>query len=169
MENLIRHVKHRNGTYVAMELSEQSKAQLDNYFNMALNLPERIDPGSYHTTIIYSKTPVPDAEDYAGYMSTSVRDRPVARAITYEVFPTKSDGKCLVLRLNFPLAEELNDILTQKHGATSGYAEYKPHITIAYDMKEDVNVEELSVPQFELLYDRVTVKPLEADYVPPNK
>jgi 2'-5' RNA ligase len=146
-----------------MDLDEQSRALLDNFVEMNIGLTERVDPSTYHITIIYSRTPVPSAEKYVGYGS----EQP-AKVTGYEVFPTKNDGKCLVARLNFPFAELLNKQLTAE-GATSDYDSYKPHLTIAYDITQEIDPESLPIPQFNLTFRPVKVAPLDPQYTPANK
>lgn len=163
LASLQQYAKHKDGTYVSMDLSDESRALLDNFVEMSLGLTERVDPSTYHITIIYSRTPVPTAEHSAG-MSTNTS----ASVVGYEVFPTKNDGKCLVMRLKFSFAEALNSKLTRE-GATSDYAEYKPHLTLAYDMTQEIDPATLPIPQFPLSFDSVKVAPLEPDYVPKNK
>ena len=154
--------KHKDGTYVSMDLSEPSRELMDNFVEMNLGLTERVDKSTYHITVIYSRTPVPSAEQYKGY-----GDEQPARVTGYEVFPTKNDGKCLVMRLECPFAELLNKQLTAQ-GATSDYAEYKPHMTIAYDIKQDIDPEELPIPKFLLYFEKVKVEPLDPKIVPKN-
>lgn len=160
--SLREYAKHKDGTYVAVEMDDQSKALLDHFVVMNLGLDERVDPQTYHVTIIYSKTPVPSAENISS-LTTETK----ARAVGYEVFKTKVSGKCLVLRLDFTFAEFLNKKLTMD-GATSDYATYKPHVTICYNYTGPDDVSTLPVPQFELGFGEVTVKPLDVDYIPSN-
>ena len=54
--------KHKDGTYVSMDLSQESKELIDHFVEMNLGLTERVDKSTYHITIIYSRTPVPSAE-----------------------------------------------------------------------------------------------------------
>jgi 2'-5' RNA ligase len=163
METLQNMARHKDGTYVSMDLTAESREMLDRYVEQMLGLSERVDPSTYHITVIYSRTPVPTAEDSAGLTT----DTP-ATVHSYEVFPTKNDGKCLVMRLDFPYASTLNAELTRQ-GATSDYDEYKPHLTLAYDMEQDIDPATLPVPQFPLYFDAVKVAPLQPDYVPANK
>lgn len=160
---LKQYAKHKDGTYVSMDLNQHSREMLDNFVEMNLGLTERVDPSTYHITIIYSRTPVPTAEKYERAFTAEH-----ATVHGYEVFPTKNDGKCLVMRLNFPFAEQLNAQLT-KEGATSDYDSYKPHLTIAYDMTQEVNPTTLPVPQFPFFFDHVKVAPLDALFIPANK
>lgn len=154
--------RHKEGTYVAFEMRDDSKDLLDNFVAMNLGLDERINPDEYHTTVIYSRTPVPQAEQFEGKMSAS------ANVIGYEVFPTKTGDKCLVMRLQSTQAEFLNKKLTEM-GATSDYDSYKPHVTICYNYTGSNDVSTLPTPQFTLNFDKLTVKPLDPEYIPSNK
>jgi len=160
---LMEYAKHKNGTYVSMDLRDECKALLDNFVEMNLGLTERVDSSTYHITVIYSRSPVPSAEQYTG-STTDIE----AKVSGYEIFPTKNDGKCLVMRLDFPFANMLNKQLTAE-GATSDYDSYKPHMTIAYDIQQDVDAGSLPTPQFPLKFGPVKVAPLEPDYIPKNK
>lgn len=160
---LMEYSKHKDGTYVSMDLNDASRELLDNFVEMNLGLSERVDKSTYHITIIYSRTPVPSAEKAQG-LSTET----AATVTGYEVFPTKNDGKCLVMRLKFTFAEFLNKKLTQE-GATSDYDSYKPHMTIAYNMAQEVDPDTLPIPQFPLYFNHVKVAPLDPEFVPKNK
>ena len=165
LASLKQFAKHKDGTYVSLDLSKESKALLDNFVEMNLGLTERVDSSTFHITIIYSRTPVPSAENYL-HMNSPL---PVeALATGYEVFPTKSDGKCLVMRLACPYATRLNSELG-KQGATSDYDEYKPHLTIAYDTEQDIDPNSLPIPQFQLVFDKLNVAPLDPLFTPENK
>lgn len=165
LASLTQYAKHKDGTYVSIEMSAQSRALLDNFVEMNLGLTERVDPKTYHITVIYSRTPVPSAENLLGMPS----QLPVeATATGYEVFPTKSDGQCLVMRLVCPYATRLNSQLA-KEGATSDYSEYKAHVTLAYDMSQEINPDNLPLPQFQLEFDKLNVAPLDPQFTPENK
>lgn len=155
---------HKDGTYVALQLSEESMTLLDNFVKMNLGLTERVDKSTYHITVIYSRTPVPSAENYL----TMPSPLPVeAMATGYEIFPTKNDGQCLVMRIVCPYATRLNSELG-KQGATSDYPEYKPHMTLAYDMSQEIDPDNLVIPSFQLVFDKMIVKPLDLQYTPEN-
>lgn len=163
--SLTQFARHKDGTYVSIEMSHESRALLDNFVAMNLGLEERVDPSTYHITVIYSRTPVPSAENYL-HMSNPM---PVEATVTgYEVFPTKNDGKCLVMRVDCPYAVRLNSELT-KQGATSDYDVYKSHITLAYDMSQDIDPATLPLPAFHLEFDKLNVAPLDPAFTPKNK
>lgn len=164
LASLTQYAKHKDGTYVSLEMSPESRSLLDNFVAMNLGLEERVDSKTYHITVIYSRTPVPSAENLL-HMNTSL---PVeAQATHYEVFPTKNDGSCLVMRLVCPYATRLNSQLT-KEGATSDYSEYKVHMTVAYDIKQEIDPNTLPVPQFQLIFDKLNVAPLDPQFTPEN-
>jgi 2'-5' RNA ligase len=165
LATLMEYAKHKDGTYVSIELNPESRQLLDHFVEMNLGLTERVDPSTYHITVIYSRTPVPSAENLL-HMPSSL---PVEALVTgYEVFPTKTDGQCLVMRLVCPYATRLNSQLT-KAGATSDYSEYKAHITIAYNMDQEIDVDSLPIPQFQLIFDKINVAPLDPQFTPENK
>ena len=161
--SLMEYARHKDGTYVAMDLSDECRDLIDNFVEMNLGLDERVDKSTYHITVIYSRTPVPSAEQYAGFTSDIE-----ARVSGYEVFPTKNDGKCLVMRLDFPYATMLNKQLTAQ-GATSDYDQYKPHMTIAYNIQQEIDPHDLPIPQFPLKFGKVKVEPLDPQFTPKNK
>lgn len=162
LASLSEYAKHKDGTYVALQMSQESQDLLDNFVANNLGLDERVSKNSYHITVIYSRTPVPSAEQYSGYGNGQP-----ARVMGYELFPTKSDGQCLVMRVECPFAELLNKQLTAD-GATSDYDSYKPHVTIAYNIKQDIDPESLPLPQFSLTFDELHVAPLDPLFVPDN-
>ena len=159
---LSQYAKHKDGTYVSLEMNQQSRALLDHFVEMNLGLTERIDPNTYHITVIYSRTPVPAAETLEKTTSTT------ANAVQYEVFPTKEGKKCLVLRVESKSAEHLNKWLNLQ-GATSDYPDYKPHVTICYDYNGKDDLSQLPLPQFPLVFDKLNVAPLDPEFVPSNK
>lgn len=165
LATLSQYAKHKDGTYVSMDLTDTDRQILDHFVEMNLGLTDRVDPSTYHITIIYSRTPVPSAENYTNMVNPLPTE---ATVVGYEIFPTKNDGKCLVMRLDHPFATLLNKQLTAE-GATSDYDSYKPHLTIAYDMKQEVDPATLPLPQFKLHFDAVKVAPLDPEYTPKNK
>lgn len=159
---LQQYARHKDGTYASLLFNLESKQALDVFTSKVLGLEDKIDPATYHCTIIYSRTPVPDAENY------NFPPLVHAYATGYEVFPTKQGNNCLVLRLNCPEAHDINKAFN-KLGATSDYDEYKPHVTICYDYKGSTDVSNLPVPKFHIVFDEHEVSPLDTEFVPSNK
>jgi len=161
LSSLKEYAKHKDGTYVALQMSQGSKDLLDNFVRSNLGLEERVSKDSYHVTVIYSRTPVPDAEKIKG------EHHAMALCTGYDMFSTKDGGKCLVMRVNCTNATELNAMLTRM-GATSDYPEYKAHITIAYNIMQEMDPNTLPLPVFSLYFDELHVDPLDPLFVPDN-
>ena len=53
---------HSSGTYVALELHKKSMAEVDDFITHVLKLENPINPAYLHSTVIYSETPVPQAD-----------------------------------------------------------------------------------------------------------
>ena len=161
LSSLKEYAKHKDGTYVALQMSQGSKDLLYNFVKNNLGLDEIVSKDSYHITVIYSRTPVPDAEKIKG------EHHAMALCTGYDMFSTKDGGKCLVMRVNCTNATELNAQLT-KMGATSDYPEYKAHITIAYNITQEIDPTTLPCPVFSLHFDELHVAPLDPAFVPSN-
>lgn len=162
--SLIQYAKHKDGTYASLLFNLESKKALDEFTTKKLGFNDsgKVDPSSYHCTIIYSRTPVPDAENYK--FPTLVH----AHGLAYEIFPTKTGDRCLVLKLNCPEAHQLNSAFN-KLGATSDYDVYKPHVTICYNYNGPNDISNLPLPPFDIVFDDYEVKPLDVEFVPANK
>jgi 2'-5' RNA ligase len=162
LASLSEYAKHKDGTYVALEMSASSMDLLDHFVENNLGLTERVTKNSYHITVIYSRTPVPDAEKLSRHYSVK------ADAVGYEMFDTKDGGKCLVMRVESAEARALNNTLTAM-GATSDYDSYKPHVTLAYNITQDIDPTTLPLPKFQMVFDHLHVAPLDPQFTPANK
>lgn len=161
LASLSEYAKHKDGTYVALQMSQETKDLLDQFVQSNLGLQERVSKDSYHITVIYSRTPVPDAEKLSREWNVS------ATPVCYEMFDTKTGGKCLVMRVESADARALNNTLGAM-GATSDYDSYKPHVTIAYDIKQEIDHHSLPLPQFPMTFNELHVAPLDPLFVPDN-
>ena len=150
------HSKHANGTYASLILSKDSQDKLNQF--MSSQIATGVDPSTYHCTVMYSRVPVPQA-DYV------LAPTPIsARAKAYEIFPSKDGKKCLVLLIDSQEANDLHQHLMDL-GASYDYPEYKAHITLASDHDST----DLILPDFDLIFDRFEVTPLDTDKVTQNK
>jgi hypothetical protein len=161
LATLSQYARHKDGTYVSLLMDKASRDLLDVFTTNNLGLTEKVHPDSYHCTVIYSRTPVPNAE------IIKYPTKVVAHVMGYDVFTTKDGGKCLVMRLHCPQAFSLNLVLN-KLGATSDYDEYKPHVTISYNYTGEIDPTQLPIPQFPLVFDDHEVSPLDPQFVPGN-
>lgn len=155
-------ITHDKGTYVSAILSDTSKHELGKFVVDNVKNADHVDPNTYHTTIIYSRSPVPSAEKYSGKINQH------GKIVGYELFDTKDGSKCLVAKVDFPYGTQLNELL-MKSGATSDYDSYRPHITLCYPYTGSSDIESIPVPNIDIVYDMIDVQPLDEDYTPPSK
>lgn len=113
---------HKNGTYVALLPSAETKASLLR-FCASLDVPDLVDSDEYHTTLIYSKVGCPDVvkEDFGLPIEAMMKG--------FKILGT--DTKVLVIELFCPAAKRLHDRFRKEYGAHHDYDDYVPHITIA--------------------------------------
>jgi len=155
-----------DGVFVCLNPDEESKDKLDAFVEK-FGLSERLDPDTYHVTVIYSQTPIDDIPIKKPF-TLATPNSCTGTPVEWEVFPTKTEGKCLVLRIDSRYAAALNRVLLN-NGATSTYPSYKCHMTVAYNIKDVIEPSELPIPDFDLNFTTITWKPLDETFVPKNK
>lgn len=152
--------KHPNGTYMSVTLSAKSQKTLDEWVTNN-NIPNPADPKQYHTTIVYSRRGVPEVEDYKIKLpiNASIKE--------WKIFSTQSNTQCLVAIMDSEQLTNDHNTIKQRYGATHDYPDYHPHVTVSYDFGSNTVPSE--VPSMELNYDKVEIKPLDPQFVPPKK
>lgn len=149
--------QHQYGTYVSANLSVHSKHEFTDWMQ-GLQLDSElvsIAPDDYHATISYSLTPMPAVLAHRF-------DLPItARVSGWRIFDnTEADGlRCLVAVLDSTDLHKVNAQMALQYRATSTFAEYIPHVTISYTYSLDQVP--ASIPPFELVFDSITVEPLD--------
>ena len=118
------------GTYAAARLTEESKELLVAAMTR-WEVPNQLSPTDFHITITYSTTPCPDIKpvDVKGQMLVPVG---------FELFGENHDT--LVLLVENQLLSDLHEEHADKYGATSTHPEYRPHVTLSYDVGPDFEI-----------------------------
>jgi 2'-5' RNA ligase len=147
---------HASGTYMCANVSTKTQKDLAAWVAIH-NIPNASDPKQYHTTIIYSRTSVPEVKDYKV-------DLPLTGKITkWEIFKN-GDKNCLVALVDCPELVEHHKAIRAQFGATHDYPDFKPHITISYDYGiTDVPEDLPSVP---IVFTKTHVEPLDTEFTP---
>lgn len=128
--------KEPAGTYAGYRYDKDGVALLSKYAKDT-ELPNPLDPAKTHTTLLYSKKHCPD------YEPLGKLDPPIKCEIgKLEVWPTQSKKNALVVTLNAPDMNKRHKTLMDEHDATYDFDEYKPHITLSYDIG-DLDVDKL--------------------------
>lgn len=135
--------QNEKGLYAAVKFSNETIDNIMNYCNDS-NIPNVLDPSDLHSTLCYSRKPVPDfkpvfpLEETGKPKSFEIWDSP-ANAFKKEA------TRCLVLKYDSAyMVSRFNEI--QDMGATYDYDEYKPHVTLSYDVGDDFTLDTLSPP-----------------------
>jgi len=130
------------GLYMTAFFDEETNKRLADYIKTN-GIPNPVASSSFHTTIVYSRVPVP------GFEPHHTLEVPVnTRFSKIECWDTNS-GRTLVLKFFSPyLHFRFQEAIAA--GATYDYDEYKPHITLSYDIGDDFAWEDLPAIEFPL-------------------
>jgi len=129
------------GTYAGVRFSPSTVKAL-RAFGKDNGIPNRLPHENFHTTLLYSRKHLPNYTPVGDY------DNPlVGIPKVWEKWPSKpdDDGKvsmCLVLQFTCPELVKRHKELMDEHDAHYDFDEYKPHVTLSYDVG-DFNVKDL--------------------------
>lgn len=154
---------HKDGTYVAVNLSKESTTKLYDWVKKN-NISNPIDPhkkdNEYHVTVVYSRKGIAAAEEEDMGLPMNLK------IVGWEIFNTQKGTKALVGKVDSKDLVSLHKMFREKYGATHDYDSYKPHLTISYDYGSDVKPKD--VPDMELEFDSHKFQPLNPGYIPSN-
>lgn len=139
------------GSYAAVLFDDETAARLA-AFAEDNRVPNALAPHEFHTTILASRTPV--------FWRPMHDIGHIARPTGFEVWDTQDGKRCLVMRVESPFFQTRFD-LGMARGATYDFDEYKPHITLSYDVDEGFDASTLPVPDYDLVIDRERYEPLD--------
>lgn len=141
---IIEEKKTPDGTFAGVRFDEETKKALDEFIKDN-DIPNPIDLNKVHSTLLYSKKYLPD------YKAAGKLDEPWEGEFKhFSIFgSTPEDGgeasKCLVMEYSCPEQTARFDELMEKHKATYDFDEYKPHVTLSYDVG---GLDEKKLPKF---------------------
>lgn len=151
---------HPNGTYIAANVSPASRKALDDWVSEN-NIPNPSEPKEYHTTVIYSRKGIPDV------MNDSIPVPLTGKITGWKVFGMQVGGKCLVATVECQELDDQHNRIRAEYGATHDFPEYQPHVTVSYNYGDGSVPKE--IPSFPIVFSKITMKPLDPDFVPPVK
>lgn len=139
------------GTYVGVRFTPETIEGLT-AFQKEIGVPNPLNPEKFHATVVYSREPV----EWTPQTDLTKED---VEASGWDVFENRRDGtKCLVLRLSSEFLQERFDTAIEA-GATHDFPDYKPHITLSYDIGT-FETRKLALPEFPIVLDHEYVEPL---------
>ncbi len=129
------------GTYAGVKFSDDTIAALEKY-TKDNKIPNALPADKYHTTLLYSRKHLPNYKPEGDY-KTPMTGSPTG----FEIWPNYDSSKnCLVLSYSCPQLYQRHHKLMNQHGATYDFDEYKPHVTLSYDVG---NLKVDKLPTFE--------------------
>lgn len=125
-----------HGTYAGVRFDPLTVRDLMIMQDM-LNLPNRLDPAKFHSTLLYSRTPLPNYVPFGAYLTTPTSD---TNEFDLKVFKTASGKNALVLAYDCSFLSNRHNDLMKEHGGTWDHPSFIPHITLSYDIG-DMNIQ----------------------------
>lgn len=119
-------VESHAGTYAAVRPSKEDGDKIKEFMRLH-NIPNPEPVDKLHATLLYSRKHLPSYKP-----DTSLSHD--AKVHSLEVWPTKSGKNCLVAKLHSPSLCDRHTHLMDKHNATYDYPEFKPHVSLSYDI-----------------------------------
>lgn len=122
------------GTYSAVKFDKSTVDSLQDYIKEN-DIPNPIAASKMHTTVLYSRKYCPDYKPQ-GEISPPWIGTPDG----LEVWETKGKlrdeptKRCLVLKFKCDKLSQRHKDLMKEHDATYDFPDYKPHITLSYDI-----------------------------------
>jgi len=142
---------HGSGTIIMLEMSQPHARKLANWCE-AHDIP-CMDPTQLHMTVIYSNTPAPEMHslDHAPTQVT-------AHCVGWRLLGTNA----LALILRSSAAQQLHNKL-RNLGVSHSYPDLLPHTSVNYEQHTTQMLPE-AVPDFDLEFDTIRVKPIDPNY-----
>lgn len=157
-------VERRTGTYAAVRYDEASCEALKALMKL-WNVPNPINPDHFHSTLIYSRKPVP--KEHQHNMDREELKRlgwkfPISGFRMMDSSSEITDKIVLVLMLEAPQLQELHDKLVA-NGATHDFDSYDAHITLSYNAP-NFDWSKIVIPEVSIVPEEIYFEPLNANW-----
>lgn len=135
--------RRKTGTYVSCSYSPITRSDLGAWCAESL-IPQPLEPSKYHTTILYSRKEVLNAQELLSKL-----DSIQMTAKSFKLFDTKTDPSmaALVIELDAPELIKLHKRFIAA-GGTHDYPDYTPHVTVTYYADPKMDLSHLKLPDF---------------------
>lgn len=145
--------KFKDGIYISVDVDGFTQENLNQY--MKENLKGIQKSKSLHCTLIFSQKPLKEEVETEEYSTSG----------TFKYFSLFGPEKdVLVIELDCEKLIERNKELVEKYGFISDFDEYKPHLTLAYNVPKDFDINTLPGIDFKINFHNEHVEPLKLDW-----
>lgn len=126
--------QQERGTYAGVRFSKETKERLRQY-GKDNNIPCMLKPEYMHSTLLFSRKYLPE------YRAQGEIDPPYkGTPKSLELWPTRDEKNCLVLRYDCQDLVDRHHELMDKHQAMYDFDQFIPHVSLSYDVGNiDVN------------------------------
>ncbi len=123
----------KKGTYAGLKFSSNTTKMIKEYMGNN-NIPNPLPVSKLHSTLLYSRKHLPEYEP-TGKFDESWTGDPTHFSIFKSNPKNSTDNtNCLVLEYTCKEQSARFDDLMNEHDATYDFDDYKPHITLSYDV-----------------------------------
>jgi len=129
------------GTYAAVQFDDTTVEKLQEFMKNN-NIPNKITPKKMHCTLLFSQKHLPNYKPL-GKLDPPLEGKP-SKFEVWQSQPDENGDKANCLILGFDCKDLVNRHLKlmDEHDATFDYDEFKPHVTLSYDIG-DMKIDEL--------------------------
>jgi hypothetical protein len=135
-------IERRQGTYGAVKYMSICNVILAIWMDDN-DIPNPLHPDKFHSTLIYSRKPIVDAEKLNFDQDELTKLQWIFYPDSLALLDSSSeshDKSVLVMKLKAPELVDYHNFLI-KSGATHDFDDYIPHITLSYDVPTDFNLD----------------------------
>lgn len=142
--------KYKDGVYISVDIDSFSTENINKYIED--NLKDVEHNTSLHCTLIYSKKP----------LNRDVKNEEYEAIGTFKKFSLLGpNSDVLVIELDCDKLTQRNKELVEEYDFVSDFGEYKPHITLAYKIPKDFDIDNLPVIDFKINFINEHTEPLD--------
>ncbi|KKL86355.1 hypothetical protein LCGC14_1945580 [marine sediment metagenome] len=123
----------KKGSYAGVHFDDDTIKRIK-AFTKENKIPQRVQSRKLHSTVVFSKKYLPNYKAQGG-LKTPIVGKPKKFSV-WDTQPNK-EGKTtnsLVLQYDSPELIARHNELKKEHGATHDFDEFKPHVTLSYDI-----------------------------------
>jgi len=130
--------KKNSGAFIGWKFNQESINRICNYLHLCkFQYPAK--PSSLHITVLYSRNNCPNLIPHGKFNSLIPID--IHKLDLFE--PNENNQNMVVLRLKNIQLVNRNIQLMHKYKVVSDFGTYKPHVTLAYKINKNFNLNDL--------------------------
>lgn len=132
---------HKDGTYAGVTFSKETVDAISTFIKKN-KIPNAIADKKLHTTLLYSRKPLPHFKPAGGLKKLMIGTNG-----KFEIWKTRDNGKnALILKYDCDRLVKRHKFLMKEYEATYDFDEFIPHLTLSYDVG-DMTLKEVGSPK----------------------